>query len=344
MEPKQTFPSLTGLKGLFIWLIIWFHTAPDTPLIASIPGSSLLKLYGGSMGNSMFFLLSGFLLSWGYRDRIRAHALPFPDYLRRRLKKLYPTYLLSSLVMLLLEVLEYGASTVNLQRIAFDLLLQSGGGLSSSYPYNGPGWFVSALFVCYLVYYLIAYHTKHDTAYRCAIAFGIVWGYALLRANLPIPFCFSQNGTAFLNFFTGCALAEIYPCLTSLIRKKLQLTAILILPASLILMLLYGVEIICGDTRVVYAFVFCPLILYLAIENRLCVRILSSKIVLWLGKISMALYFWHYVFYVGYRWLLRLAGRSIGDLEFLIYLVLLILLCALPIGKGSKKREKQAAQ
>ena len=215
---KDTFFALTGLKGLFIWFIIYFHTAPKTPFFSAIPGNEFLTLYGGTLGNSMFFVLSGFLLSWGYRKRIRERTVSFPDYLGRRLAKLYPPYFISTIVMILLNVLEYGLSAINLKMVVFDLLLQSGGGLVASSPYNGPGWFLSALFVCYLVYYLIAYHTRHSTAYRCAIGLGIAWGYILICGNWTLPFCFSQNGKAFMNFFVGCALTEIYPYFARLKR------------------------------------------------------------------------------------------------------------------------------
>ncbi len=328
MEQKRQFASLTGLKGLFIWIIVWYHTAPITPLTEAIPLNSFVKLYGGTLGNDMFFLLSGFLMAMGYRDRIREGRVPFAGYLKRRLEKLYPMYLMTNLAALLLTVWQFGMSGINLKRIVFALLLQSGGGLESTHPYNGPAWFVSALFVCYLAYYALTYHAKQATAYRCGLGAAIAWGYTLLAAGWSLPFCHEQNGAAFLNFFLGCALAEVWPYLPKAPRH--QLLAFLALGGSGYLLMRYGVEVIAGDSQVAFAFVICPLILYLAAENRLAAGFLNSRPVAWLGNISMAVYFWHFVVYDAYRWIFwkRYPGQEIGEAAYLLYILLMVLWCA----------------
>lgn len=137
MEKSRNYPALTGLKGIFCLVILWFHTLPKTPLVNSIPLSSFISKFGGTLGNYIFFMLSGFLIASSYKARISSHSLSFSDYLVKRLRKLYPLYLLSNLVMLLLEVLEYGMSVINLQRIAYTLLLQAGS-LDPLRPYNIP--------------------------------------------------------------------------------------------------------------------------------------------------------------------------------------------------------------
>ena len=62
-------------------------------------------------------------------------------------------YALSNIAALLLNVWQYGISAVNLKKIAFTFLLMQGGGLEAGNPYNSPTWFVSALMVCYVVYF-----------------------------------------------------------------------------------------------------------------------------------------------------------------------------------------------
>lgn len=127
-----------------------------------IPLTSFIGSYGGTLGNYMFFLLSGFLLSYGYRQRIAGREISFREFLMRRLRKLYPLYILSNLVMLLGDLVQHGISGINLKRIVLTILLQNGGGLETAHPYNGPSWFVSALLVCYMAYYFVAYMSRNQ--------------------------------------------------------------------------------------------------------------------------------------------------------------------------------------
>ncbi|MBO7252620.1 MAG: acyltransferase [Oscillospiraceae bacterium] len=331
MEKKRSFDSLTGLKGIFIFIIVFFHTLPSTPLIDRIPLTSFVGTYGGTLGNYMFFTLSGFLISFGYRERICDGKVSFGDFICRRLYKLYPLYLLSNAAMLVADLIQYGLSAINLKNIILTLLLQNGGGLETTHPYNGPTWFVSALFVCYMAYYLIGYLSKNRTQYLCLIAFGIIWGYSIAVGGWTPTLNFARNGDSFLTFFTGCAIAELYPCMPRLHDKIIQFFAFLVLIASAVLMLKYGVEIIGGNVSVAFAFVICPLIIYLTLENNLISRILKSKAALWLGRISVSVYFWHFVIYVFFRyfWNLYSNGLPIGNVQYLIYLGLLMVLSCL---------------
>lgn len=289
--------SLTGLKGIFICCIVITHTLPETPLFNSIPGSAFLKLYGGLLGNIMFFMLSGYLISLGYQQRIRNRQLCFRDFFMRRLSKLYPMYIISNLMAFPTHIAFFGASAFNLKRIVMTVLLQSGGGLDPVFPYNGPTWFLSALFVCYVLYYVIAFHAKHTTQYRCFIGAGIVLGYTLNLYTLNIPFCFNQNGFAYMSFFIGCALAEILPQLSHKVRVVSEPFGFSFLVFSLFLLMRYGVEIISGSVGTAFAFVICPLILMLASGNNLISKILATKPFAFWGTVSVSVYFWHMVIY-----------------------------------------------
>ena len=88
MDQKGYFRSLTSLKGLFILMIVLHNTLSISHVFSHIPGTAFIIRFGGQLGNSMFYILSGFLLSAGYRDRIQSHRISFPAYLLRRLKKL----------------------------------------------------------------------------------------------------------------------------------------------------------------------------------------------------------------------------------------------------------------
>ena len=324
-DMKKQIHSLTGLKALFIMLIVMDHTLPDTPLIQSIPLAPLLSSYGGSWGNAMFFMLSGYLLSMGYSERIRTRSISFKDYLCRRLAKLYPMYLLSNLVMMPLSVNKYGISVLNLRRIASVLLLQAGGALENAFPYNGSAWFVCALFTCYILYFIVAYHSSNQTQYYSFLVAGIILGYFLSVRYLDVPYCYNENGVAYVNFFTGCILSEIIPKIPEKVHGKLSLLFFGSLCCIAYMMLKIGVDQAMGGGVTGYSFIMLPMIVFLATVPNIISRILGSKPLVYLGKISIATYFWHGVLQ---EILLQITGTAeFTDKVFFLYMILLFPVC-----------------
>lgn len=334
MEQKGYFRSLTSLKGLFILIIVLHNTLGITPLFSNVPGTAFIVLFGGLLGNSMFYILSGFLISAGYRDRIRSHEISFPEFLRRRLKKLYPMFLLSNAAMLLLEILQYGLSAINIHKLVFTVLL-----VHSSY--NHPTGFVCLLLACYILFFAVNHFARSSTHYLCALAIGVVAGYTLMTGDLDILFLSSKNGVAYMNFFLGCILAEVYPMLSQKQHRWLQPLCLVLVPLLTYLMLAYGVEIIAGDVQIAFTFAICPMILYLALVKGPCSGILQFRGFVALGRISSYIFFWHLFLYFAFCHLYALFahGGTIQEKQYLLYFVLTI---ALSMGL-SKLADRKAA-
>ncbi|MBP3684159.1 MAG: acyltransferase [Oscillospiraceae bacterium] len=314
MKERGGFGSLTSLKGLFIWIIVLHNSFLIDAVFESVPGMPYIRLYGGSLGNSMFFMLSGFLMVYGYRERIAEGRISFDAYITRRLKKLYPMYAVTNLAALAVAVWQYGISAVNLRKVAFTFLLLQGS-MTGENPYNSPTWFVAALLLCYILFYAVTSVTKTKTQYRFCLAAAIVWGYYLHTAQMQMPFCYPGNGSAFLNFFLGSALAELFPLLEKN-RKWLKPSCFVSLLLCAYLLWGYGVEVISGDSAVAFSFVICPMILYLSWEEGLCSRVLRWKPLVMLGKISMDVFYWHLVLYLALRQLLN--GMTKGGYTFFV--------------------------
>ena len=334
MAQQHQFRALTSLKGLFILIIALHNTLAITPLFSNIPGTAFIILFGGMLGNSMFFILSGFLLSWSYKNRIVSHQIGFWDFLIRRLKKLYPMYLISNLVAFVSEVLRYGASSIDFDRLIFTVLIKVGG-LGQHSPYNKPTWFLCALLVCYVLFFAICHHAKHPTQYIFLLLGAVIVGYTLTPLELEIPYLSSGHGVAYTNFFLGCILAEIYPLISKNIHRWLQPALLIGLPASLLVMLAYGVELIAGDIKTVFAFMICPMILYLALVEGPCSRILQFKGFVFLGKISSCVFFWHLVLYLIFYEIFD-EGAAMAEPQYLLYFLLMLAFSAVATGLEEK--------
>ena len=329
MEQRNTFSTLTSLKGIFILIIAFHNTMLVHPLFDAVPGSAFLSMFGGSLGNSMFFVLSGFCMAYVYRDRITSHVISFKDFLWKRLKKLYPLYLITNIVALFLNTVQYGMSAIHLEKIASTLLLKIGDGLRTDDPYNAPTWFVCTLFLCYVVFFFCCYHSKTPTHYWCAIVFGIILGHSLARTDVSLPFCSSGNGIGLMNFFIGCALAEIYPLISPKTHKWAAPLSFVILLLCFCLFFAYGTGIICGNVNAAFAFVITPLIVYLALVDGPFNRILRLKPLVYLGKISSSIFFWHLVVYYAFSILFSVfaPGRFIQETHYFVYFAIMIVWC-----------------
>lgn len=327
MEHRNTFPALTALKGIFILVIAFHNSMLVQPLFDAVPGVAFLSLFGGALGNSIFFVLSGFCMACGYRDKIASHGISFRDFLWRRLKKLYPLYLITNIVSIFLDTVMYGMSAVNLEKIASTFLLKLGGGLRTEGPYNAPTWFLCSLFFCYVVFFFCCYHAKTPTRYWCGITLGIVLGHFLAHSESPLPFCSVSNGVGMMNFFVGCALAQVYPLIRPNAHKWAVPLSFTLLLFSFYLFMAYGTGIICGDVSAAFALVIAPLTVYLALAGGLCSRILRWRPLVFLGKISSSIFFWHLVLFYAFRILLQMfaPGQVIREAHYFLYFAIMIL-------------------
>ncbi len=90
--PRRTFRTLDGIRGVAA-LAVAFRHIPDNAVAAWTPESYLAV--------DLFFVLSGFVLAHAYSARLRA-GMGFGDFAVVRLIRLYPLYLVASLITLAL--------------------------------------------------------------------------------------------------------------------------------------------------------------------------------------------------------------------------------------------------
>mgnify|MGYP000989605473 CR=1 FL=1 len=94
-------PALTGLRALLAWWVVVYHMT--IPELAPLPPDGWLEPLRahGYLAVDGFFVLSGFILSYVYRDAFAA-GVPgiYPRFLLARLARLYPVHLAMTLVVL----------------------------------------------------------------------------------------------------------------------------------------------------------------------------------------------------------------------------------------------------
>lgn len=315
--------ALAGFKGIMSLVIVFFHTLPSTPLIDAIPLTSWVRYFGGNVGNSVFFMISGFLMARYHRNKLQSGSVSFWPYLLRKICKFYPLYLLTNLLAMILHAAKHGLSVITLEEVALTVLLQRGGLLTSGFPYNGPTWFVNALLGCNIAFFAICHFCKHRSSYLCALVGAIMWGYAAFFSPIELPVFHFRIGIGLMNYFMGCVLAEVYPLISQKTHRILCPTALLGLTGTCFLMLTCGIDNALGEMDTALALGLSPMLLYSVLANPLLNRPLRTAPLRFLGKLSISIYFWHMILY---RFLADLLALNISTSSgmYLLYLILLL--------------------
>ncbi len=138
MPTHHRFHLLDALRGVAsLFVVLWHAPIEPNPLRA---GSAFLAV-------DFFFCLSGFVVAHAYERRLR-EGLRFHDFFVARLIRLYPMYLLGTLLGLLALVIEHAARArsiaaifgVSLFMVPDIIGFQRGSFLPQLFPLDGPAW------------------------------------------------------------------------------------------------------------------------------------------------------------------------------------------------------------
>lgn len=154
--------SLTGMRFIMTMVIVLSHMEFLSETALAEPYS---YLHNALPAVDFFFMLSGFGLMYSRSAKPGVRLRPLGDAVRR-IRKLYPLYLLTMAISIPYSIYTYWLSGENTHQIIQAVvrrivlcvpLLQSCTGIQSyTNAFNGVCWFLSCLFVLYIVFPLLA--------------------------------------------------------------------------------------------------------------------------------------------------------------------------------------------
>ncbi len=149
--------GLTGLRFIAAFYVLILHLDIRTPYIF-LPNFLQELVRQGRMGVMLFFVLSGFILTYTYQDNInKQHKWHFYKmFLAKRLARIYPAYLVSLVACIILSfIFSYYTEHFYAAVVVDGLMINSYIPKLAMEYFGGGGWSISTEFFFYLSFPLL---------------------------------------------------------------------------------------------------------------------------------------------------------------------------------------------
>lgn len=199
--------TLNSFRFILILMIVMSHSL--------LPISQGMKDYLGEFPVAMFFIISGFVLSLSYGERLVKEEVSNKRFFLTRISKLYPLHLF---VLAIIIPLDYRLGLLGswYQTLAHALLLQCWmpthqfvGAL------NGPTWFISDLIIYYLIFkYLYRWNMQSKKTFPLIIFVIYMAAYIALtmtvKEDKSADYIYAAPPFRMIDFCLGILLCRFY--------------------------------------------------------------------------------------------------------------------------------------
>lgn len=199
--------NLQSLRFVFAVMIFFHHYTVD--------GAGLFYA-GGACGVSFFMILSGFVMSAGYGDKVLQPDFKKKEYLLKRLIRLYPLHVLCLLGFLVLNMSHLFSLKEVVKLLPNVFLLQSWIPVESVYfSGNAVSWCLADMMFFYAMFPLmIGLLRRGGLSKICCWLIPVLLGYFFIMFLLPDVYChrllYISPIFRLLDFFIGILLYGVY--------------------------------------------------------------------------------------------------------------------------------------
>jgi peptidoglycan/LPS O-acetylase OafA/YrhL len=307
--------SLTGLRGFAALWVVAFHSFEHSGFYGPLDYIAA----AGYLGVDVFFVLSGFVLALKYADS----PMSYNDFLLKRFARIYPAYLFVLVMMCGLVILQKSGNLEIVEKdytfagLIASLLMIQAWIPHLQFSWNLPSWSVSAEWSAYLAFPILVAAVKKIRHEREVVLLILVCFSALYIIRAVITGYFDVVSVAARLFaeFVGGVLA--YQLLSIGVRPR---RADLMAGICLIGLFVGGnlIQVYFGASADIFPIASVGLVYWLASAEGPVSRFFGSPIMVYLGRVSYALYLTHWTWLVlseslnlripGARWPFRIAA------------------------------------
>ncbi len=302
-------------------------------------------LYNGNFAVTFFFILSGFCIALGYSDKFQ--VLDFDKiktFIMKRIIKIYPLYILTGFIGLIIAIVTKKVLWVKLCEFIFLYMTMIQSFLKNYSMFNSVAWFVSAIFLCYLLTPFVFYFLKKMAKVKSYLSIYLsIWIFLIIVSVLLSPpfldikfysYFYHFPPIRFLQYFSGILVGIFYKDYLVKVdifesKKHLKNFLDVVLIVFLVGLYLFSFKMKPYElifTQVVYIPVFSFTILYLCNRtSSILNEFLNNKINIFLGSISMECYLIHQILIIlSHKYLVRIFPiDSISNIFFIAIILLL---------------------
>jgi len=305
---KSSFPALTGFRFLSASLVFIFHYNPFNK--NTFLWGICNELY---IGVGMFFVLSGFLITYNYYDSSQLAKGFFKKYFTKRFARIYPVYFFLTILYFVYHFFKQPLSHFATQFFLNIFLLK---GFSEKYLLTGiaQAWSLTTEECFYILAPFIYWFIKSKKIFWVQVVILVLIGVSFVFASeLRIPFFESFHFLFIATFFGRCFEFFVGIKLALWIKQNRPAKIMVqkrctLLGVVLILICILAMNNIRENSQIDFASSsplglivnnillpvgVCFLLWGLIKEKTIFSKILSNKIVIFLGKTSYVFYLIH---------------------------------------------------
>ncbi len=306
MDKKKLLTSLISLRFFFALRVYASHLKPFMEGNSKVYDWLYENILSIPFGVSFFYILSGFVLSYSYRDKILQGTKKRSDFYIDRLIRIYPLHIITFLLVIPISAeFYYMGNIVGWITKLFSqvTLLQSFVPIESVYfSYNSPSWSLSnALFFYAIFPFAIFVFNKfrfRKYVYLFTVLFFIILPFLMVRVNQEYQQWMFYINPLFrsIDFILGIILFSIYEKIKHLKLRTAMYSLIEIGSILLFVGYIAAKEFVPEAIRESYGNWLPLSIIILAFSYEkgiLSSKVLNKKVFVLLGNISFGIFIFH---------------------------------------------------
>lgn len=307
MSQSKWIGSFAGLRFVMVILLIIHHFDMYNSLNVSGWNSWMNWLREGFLCVNFFFILSGFVVQYGYGDKIISGNISDLKFIFYRIAHLWPIHILMLIICAYVysnynsDFMSYAIK--NNGFIANILLVQSiVPNNTFAFQYNGAAWAVSTEMFFYIMFiFAVRFDLKRLVVLTCLSWAVILLNILIVKMNFPVSgwYYYINPATRSAEFLLGMVLCHAFQA--GILKPSSEKTATALEYCSIAILLIFIAVGATADIpwhwhwQIFYTIPVAFLIYVFAFSSGKISKLLSSNIFQLGGKISFSLFMCHQV-------------------------------------------------
>ncbi len=292
---------LTSLRFFFALMVFFSHIQfieADDVILTKLYKSIF---YEGYLGVSFFFMLSGFILSFAYKNKLTQYKISYKEFLIARIARIYPLHLFTLLIAIPLSLSGFFTSQVLwIGKLIINMFLLQSFIPSSSifFSFNSPSWSISNEMFFYILFpFLISIYFKNKRTVYLSLLFLLLIpiGIFFSPENLIHRLFYINPFFRIADFILGVLLYNLYESkiLENYFKSRFKATMLEFSSVGLLFLFFIFHDFIPQGYRYSVYYWIPMIIIIFSYQSGYLSEILSNRVLIILGEISFSFYLIH---------------------------------------------------